>query len=128
MPVFAMANAGVVFQLSDFADPVAIAVMFALFLGKPLGVALFSFLAVRLKLCQLPTGVTWPLLISGGFLTGIGFTMSLFIASLALDGAIRDAAKVGVLAGSLLGMIAGMTLLILLLPPKNCGNTVSHEG
>lgn len=116
MPVFALANAGVAFEVSDFTNPVAIAVLCGLLFGKPLGVSLFSLLAVKTGLGSLPEGVNWPILVGGSFLTGIGFTMALFIASLALEGEILDAAKVGVLGASLLSAIIGMILLLLLLP------------
>jgi len=120
MPVFALANAGVAFEVSDFSNPVAIAVVCGLFFGKPLGVVLFSWLAVKMGLGRLPDGVSWPVLIGGSFLTGIGFTMALFISSLALEGEILDAAKVGVLGGSLLSAVVGMVLLTMLLPGKVC--------
>lgn len=118
MPIFAMANAGVAFEASDFTNPVAIAVLCGLFFGKPVGVTLFSWIAVKMGLGRLPEGVTWPVLIAGSFLTGIGFTMALFISSLALEGEILDAAKVGVLGASLLCAIIGMLLLVILLPKK----------
>lgn len=118
MPVFALANAGVVFEVSDFTNPIALAVVCGLFLGKPLGVTLFSWAAVTMGFCRLPEGVTWPILIGGSFLTGIGFTVALFIASLALEGEILDAAKVGVLGGALLSAIVGMILLTKLLPAE----------
>ena len=116
MPLFALANAGVPFQLSDFGDPVAQAVTAGLLIGKPLGIVLFSFLAVRIGLAALPDGVTWGILTGGGFLAGIGFTMALFISELALQGDVLDAAKVGVLGASAVAAIIGMVLLNWLLP------------
>ena len=116
MPVFALANAGVRVELADLAHPVATAVMAGLFIGKPLGIVLFSWLAVKLVLKTLPEGLTWPIITGGGFLAGIGFTMALFIDELALKGELRDAAKVGVISGSVLAAAVGMTLLILVLP------------
>jgi len=116
MPIFALANAGVVFKSGEFTNPVAVAVLFALFLGKPIGVTLFSWFAVRSGFGRLPDEVSWPILIGGSFLTGIGFTMALFISSLALDGSSLDAAKVGVLIGSFLSAVLGMLLLVKLLP------------
>jgi NhaA family Na+:H+ antiporter len=116
MPVFALANAGVVFHASDLVDPVATAVMAGLVVGKPLGIVLFSWLAVRLVLKRLPEGVGWGALAGGGCLAGIGFTMALFIAGLALDESTLDAAKVGVLAASAISAALGMTLLLLFLP------------
>ena len=111
IPLFALANAAVPFQLSDLTDPVATAVAAGLVAGKPLGIVLFSGLAVRLGLARLPAGVGWRALLGSGFLAGIGFTMALFIAGLALEGNALDAAKVGILSGSALAAIIGMALL-----------------
>ena len=119
MPLFAFANAGVPFQLSDLGDPVALAVGISLVIGKPLGIVAVSALAVRLGLATLPEGVGWGALAGGGFLAGIGFTMALFIAGLALDGAALNAAKVGILAGSTLAAIASVAILIAVLRPKD---------
>ena len=116
IPIFALANAGVAFSVSDLADPVAVAVAVGLIVGKPLGIVLMSFIAVRLGLAALPEGVTWTVLMASGFLAGIGFTMALFIAGLALDGDMLEAAKIGVLAGSLVSAIVGMAILHRILP------------
>jgi NhaA family Na+:H+ antiporter len=118
MPIFALANAGVPFALADFTHPVALAVMAGLVLGKPAGILLFSGLALLLGLRRLPGGITWPILAGGGFLAGIGFTMALFIASLALESELLDAAKVGVLGGSALAAAIGMIILVIVLPKK----------
>jgi NhaA family Na+:H+ antiporter len=119
MPVFAFANAGVPFELSDLGDPVALAVGISLVIGKPLGIVAVSALAVRLGLASLPEGVGWGALAGGGALAGIGFTMALFIAGLALDGEVLNAAKVGILAGSTVAAVAGMGILIAVLSPKH---------
>lgn len=111
MPLFAFANAGVPIQLSGFNDPVAVAIMAGLGIGKPIGIFLFSWLAVRFGLARLPEGVTWGVLSAGGVLAGIGFTMSLFIAGLALGDGMIEAAKIGILAGSIICALIGMTLL-----------------
>jgi NhaA family Na+:H+ antiporter len=116
MPLFALANAGVPFELSDFADPVAQAVAAGLVIGKPLGIVLFAFVAIRFGLAKLPAGVDWGALTGGGFLAGIGFTMALFIAGLALEGELLDAAKVGVLGASAVAATIGMLLLVWRLP------------
>ena len=112
MPVFALANAGVQFRTADVASPVALAVILGLTVGKPLGILLASWLSLKTGLARLPRDVSWRHLCGGGFLAGIGFTMALFIASLAFadDGLLRTA-KVGVLAGSLSSAIVGVTLL-----------------
>ena len=86
MPLFALANAGVRVEIGELTHPVALAVALGLLLGKPIGIVLFSYLAVRLGVAKLPEGVNWWVLLGGGFLAGIGFTMSLFIAGLALGG------------------------------------------
>lgn len=116
MPVFAFANAGVPFTLSDFGDPVAGAVAAGLLIGKPLGIGLFVFVAVRLGLAHLPVGVGWGAMLGAGMLAGIGFTMALFISGLALDGQALEAAKVGVLGASAVAAIVGVTLLVVCLP------------
>jgi NhaA family Na+:H+ antiporter len=118
MPLFALANAGVPFELADFADPVAQAVAAGLVIGKPLGIVVLSFIAVRIGLARLPDGVGWGAVGGGGFLAGIGFTMALFIAGLALDGEILDAAKVGVLGASAMAAVIGMSILSIVLPKR----------
>jgi NhaA family Na+:H+ antiporter len=117
MPLFALANAGVPFEAQDFASPVAMAVMAGLIIGKPVGILSFSWLSIRLGLAQLPGKVNWRQLLGGGFLAGIGFTMALFIAGLALNGEPLDQAKVGVLGGSAVSAILGV--LILLRPARD---------
>ncbi|WLD14396.1 Na+/H+ antiporter NhaA [Planctellipticum variicoloris] len=116
MPLFAFANAGVRIEFAAFAEPVAVAVAVGLIIGKPLGIVLFSWLAVCAGLAQLPDGVSWKVLGAGGVLAGIGFTMSLFIAGLALQDPLLDAAKVGILSGSAVCATLGMALLRWLLP------------
>ncbi|MGB6120683.1 MAG: Na+/H+ antiporter NhaA [Bacteroidota bacterium] len=116
MPLFALANAGVRIEMGDFANPVAFAVMLGLIVGKPLGVMLFSFVAVKLGIGQLPEGVNWRAMVGAGCLAGIGFTMAIFIAGLALQGDLLDAAKVGILAGSILSAVLGVVILIGALP------------
>jgi NhaA family Na+:H+ antiporter len=123
MPLFAFANAGVPIELSDFADPIAQAVAAGLVVGKPLGILLFSLLAIRVGLAKLPDGVGWGILTGGGFLAGIGFTMALFIAGLALDGDVLEAAKVGVLGASAVAATIGMVLLGWLLPKPGTERT-----
>lgn len=112
MPVFALANAGVVIDPASIGDPIAIAVAVALFVGKPLGIVGFSWLAVRMGLARLPTGVDWFVLLGGGFLAGIGFTMSLFIAQLALGPETLAAGKIGAIAGSILSAGVGSAILL----------------
>jgi len=118
MPVFALANACVPFQPSDFGDPVALAVAAGLVIGKPLGIVVLSWLAIRMGLARLPEGVSWGVLAGGGCLAGIGFTMALFIADLALEGEALDAAKVGILGASMVAAVIGMVALLTLLPKR----------
>jgi NhaA family Na+:H+ antiporter len=119
MPVFALANAGVAFEAALLTDPVSVAVAAGLVLGKPLGIVLFSYVGVLLGVASLPDGVNWRVLTAGACLAGIGFTMSLFIAGLALEGPALEAAKMGVLGGSVISGVIGMTLLIRFLRPPS---------
>lgn len=118
VPVFALANAGVEIRPESIGHGVSFAVALGLFVGKPLGILGMSALAVRLKIARLPKGVTWPIMLGAGCLAGIGFTMSVFIASLALPENLLDTAKIGVLSGSLLSAVAGVILLAALLPER----------
>jgi NhaA family Na+:H+ antiporter len=86
-----------------------------LFLGKPVGIVLFSWLAVKAGVAKLPAGVNWLMILGGGFLAGIGFTMSLFVAGLALKGDLLAAGKIGTLCGSLASATVGATILLLAL-------------
>ena len=116
MPLFALANAGLMFDVSNLGHRIAIGVMLGLVVGKPLGVFLFSFLAVKVGATKLPTGVTWRILFGGACLAGIGFTMALFLNTLSfppLQNAKYEAAgKIGVLVGSLTSAILGSLLLL----------------
>ncbi|MFH2219706.1 MAG: Na+/H+ antiporter NhaA [Pseudomonadota bacterium] len=116
MPIFALANAGVAVEVPDLLNPIAVSVGLSLFFGKPIGIVLFSWLSIKIGLAKLPEGVGWRAVTGGGFLAGIGFTMALFIAGLALSGDILDPAKVGIMAGSILSMVVGVTILALSLP------------
>lgn len=119
MPLFALANAGVRLQPGAFADPVALAVAAALVFGKPLGIAVFSWAAVRSGIGRLPDGVNWPVLLGAACLAGVGFTMSLFIAGLALRGDQLAAGKIGTFVGSTLSAIIGCLLLYWFLRPRH---------
>ena len=111
MPLFALANAGVEISFADIATPASVAIFLALVLGKPLGVVSFCWIAIRLDLAKRAPGLSWSLLIAGGFLTGIGFTMSLFIAGLAFPPAMLDSAKIGILCGSVVSAALGLLAL-----------------
>lgn len=112
MPVFALANAGVAISSTDLAQSVSIAIFAGLVLGKPLGVLTFSWLAVRLGFAAQGSGLNWPFLAAGALLTGIGFTMSLFIAGLAFTPAMLNSAKLAILAASVVSAAAGLLMLI----------------
>lgn len=114
MPIFALANACVPIHVSYVTEPIALAIMAGLLIGKPLGIVGCSYLAVKMGVARVPEGVTWAMIIAGGFLAGIGFTMAVFIAGLALDGDLAsqlDPAKIGILCGSVLAATVGMGLL-----------------
>jgi NhaA family Na+:H+ antiporter len=115
MPLFALANAGVSLGrgiVEALTNPVALGIVAGLVVGKQLGITLFSWLAVRLGVSELPEGIGWRHLYGVGWLAGIGFTMSLFITDLAFsNGALVDAAKVGILAASLVAGVVGWTIL-----------------
>jgi NhaA family Na+:H+ antiporter len=113
MPLFALANAGVAIEFSALTSKLGLAVAIGLVVGKPLGIMLASWLALKAGIARMPAGVTWPLLLAGSCLAGIGFTMALFIAGLALERELLDVAKIGVLAGSALSAVLGMGLLAL---------------
>jgi NhaA family Na+:H+ antiporter len=115
MPLFALANAGVNLDPRGLAAAgsaeIAIAVAAALVLGKPAGILLASFIAVRLNICRLPPGASWTGVLLVGCLAGIGFTMAIFIATLAFaDAALLSAAKIGVLTASAIAGAAGLVV------------------
>ena len=118
MPLFALANAGVSLEgitLSSLMSPVPLGILLGLFFGKQIGVLLFSFVSIKLKIAQMPNNANWLNLYGVGILTGIGFTMSLFIGNLAFVENIQymDGVKIGVLAGSLLSTLCGYFLLLI---------------
>ncbi len=104
-------NAGVALA-GTTVGAVALGVFTGLVLGKPLGIFLFAYLAVRTGLAQLPHGVGWSAILGAGLVAGIGFTMALFIAGLAFTPALLDQAKVGVLAGSVVAASLGTFVLL----------------
>ena len=120
VPLFAFFNAGVAIDgraLGLATGPIGLGVIAGLFVGKPLGLMLCSWLAVRTGIARLPAGVGWKALGAVSWLAGIGFTMALFIADLAFGGtAALDQAKIAVLAASLLAALVGYALLWMVLP------------
>jgi len=117
MPIFAFANAGVSLaglSLSSLLEPVPLGILLGLFIGKQIGVMLTSYLAVKLGAAQIPDNSSWLSLYGVSILTGVGFTMSLFVGNLAFAGSIHymDGVKIGVLSGSLLSTIFGYFVLL----------------
>jgi Na+:H+ antiporter, NhaA family len=112
MPLFAFANAGVKIDLSMQHIEIGLGVLAGLVFGKPFGIMAAALIAVKTRIATLPQAVNWRSLVGYACLAGIGFTMSLFIAMLAFaDSALVDAAKRGIIIGSLLTGAAGAVLL-----------------
>jgi NhaA family Na+:H+ antiporter len=116
LPLFALANAGLSLKgmnlTSAATHPVTIGITLGLFLGKPLGISLFSYLAVKTGLASLPEGVRWSHIIGAATLGGIGFTMSLFISGLSFTSSVLlGYSKLGIMIGSLLSAAVGILFL-----------------
>ena len=117
MPLFAFANAGVSLEAISFSSlllPVPLGILLGLFIGKQIGVFLFSYISIKLGFAQMPNNSNWMQLYGVGILTGIGFTMSLFVGNLAFieNTQYIDGVKLGVLSGSLLSTITGYFLIL----------------
>ena len=118
MPIFAFANAGVSLDginLASLLDPVPLGILCGLFFGKQFGVFLFSYLSIKFKLAEMPNNSDWITLYGVGVLTGIGFTMSLFVGNLAFSESTQylDGVKIGVLLGSLASTLFGYIIILL---------------
>jgi NhaA family Na+:H+ antiporter len=111
MPIFALANAAVPISPRAAGAPLALAVAAGLAVGKPLGILLVCAAAARAGWARLPEGVSWRVLLGGGCLCGIGFTMAIFVASLAFTGEALIEAKTGVLVGSVVSALLGAAVL-----------------
>lgn len=124
LPLFAFANAGVSLDgvtLAGLTSMLPLGIIAGLFIGKPLGISLFCWLALKLKLASLPHGTTGRQIMAVGVLCGIGFTMSIFISTLAFGSHALELivwAKLGILTGSLLAAFVGYTLLKMKLPEQ----------
>jgi len=122
LPLFALANAGVHFDsriVDTITNPISFGIILGLVVGKPLGITLFSWLAIRFGRGGLPEGVSWGQIVGAGCVAGIGFTMSLFITELAFrDPLLVSESKVGILAASLAAGIIGFIVLSRSLPKK----------
>lgn len=116
MPIFALANAGVVLSggISQYLrEPVTLGITLGLLFGKPIGIGFAAWLSVKMGLALLPSGVSWNHVHGAAWLGGIGFTMSLFIAALAFpDQELLASSKLGILAGSLLAGVIGFMILL----------------
>lgn len=132
LPLFAFANAGVSLdgiQLSDLLSPVPMGIILGLFIGKPLGIFTISWLSVKLGIAQLPSGVNFKQIFAVSILCGIGFTMSMFIASLAFEHGGLDYgsySRLGILVGSTLAAVIGFIALRISLPNREANQ--STEG
>ena len=118
MPLFAFANAGVNLEglsLSSLMSPVPLGILCGLFFGKQIGVLLFSYVSIQLKFAEAPNNSNWMSLYGVSILTGIGFTMSLFVGNLAFveNTQYIDGVKIGVLTGSLLSTVFGYVILLM---------------
>jgi NhaA family Na+:H+ antiporter len=116
MPLFAFANAGVSLQglnIESLLYPVPLGILCGLFFGKQIGVFLFSFLSIKFKFAEIPNNSNWLTIYGVAILTGIGFTMSLFVGNLAFANNLEyiEGVKIGVLSGSLLSTLVGYFLL-----------------
>jgi NhaA family Na+:H+ antiporter len=118
MPLFALANAGVSLSGINFSSlllPVPLGILLGLFIGKQIGVFLFSIVSIKLKIAQMPNNANWLSFYGVGILTGIGFTMSLFVGNLAFveNTQYMSGVKIGVLTGSLMSTLFGYFLLLI---------------
>jgi Na+:H+ antiporter, NhaA family len=116
LPLFALANAGVVVSAESLSaalhSPVAWGVVFGLLLGKPLGIVAFTWLATKTRLAELPQNISWSLIAGVGVLAGIGFTVSIFITGLAFsDAEFVSAGKLAILLASLIAGVVGFAML-----------------
>tara|TARA_B110001450_G_scaffold253272_1_gene276426 strand:- start:1073 stop:1591 length:519 start_codon:yes stop_codon:yes gene_type:complete len=116
MPIFAFANAGVNLtglSFSSLLTPVPLGILLGLFFGKQIGVLIFSYISIKLKFAEMPSNSSWLSLYGVSILTGIGFTMSLFVGNLAFMNNLEyiDGVKIGVLSGSLLSTVFGYLIL-----------------
>jgi len=123
MPLFALANAGVSLggvSTKTLMAPVPLGILCGLFFGKQIGVFLFSYISIKLKFAEMPSNSNWIKIYGVGILTGIGFTMSLFVGNLAFieNTQHMDGVKIGVLCGSLLSAGVGYFLLLVVTNKK----------
>jgi len=132
MPIFALANAGVVLGegfAGTLLDPVSLGIVAGLLLGKQFGITLFAWLAVKSGISEMPQGVSWLHIYGAGWLAGIGFTMSLFISDLAFAGSpLLEVAKLGILTASLIAGMAGWSIIRRTSAPHTMEESVDHPS
>jgi NhaA family Na+:H+ antiporter len=132
VPVFALVNAGVDLSgnlLEALSMPVSLGIILGLLLGKSVGITLFSWLAVKIGVADLPYGVSWQQLFATSWLAGIGFTMSLFIASSAFQQpTLLALAKMDILVASMLAAVIGFALIIVTSPKQEGVSTLAEEA
>ena len=125
MPIFALANAGVhipsaeyfnIFEYDAVAGSIGMGIFFGLVVGKPLGITLLSYLAIKFGIAERPTGATWKMFLAVACLGGIGFTMSIFVDNLAFDKATHEEfinmGKIAILVSSALAGVLGSCLIV----------------
>jgi NhaA family Na+:H+ antiporter len=132
MPIFALANAGVSLTTVDGSfigfGSLSLSIALSLFFGKIIGISLFSWISIRLKIASLPTNTSFPLIFGAGIVGAIGFTMALFINNLAYnDISLINDAKIGIIASSLIAGVLGFFVLKAFLSKENANNTESEE-
>jgi Na+:H+ antiporter, NhaA family len=133
LPMFALANGGVELSTAPLSDPagirVALGITLARLVGKVIGIVGVSWIAVRIGIGRLPSGVRWPHLVGTAALAGIGFTVSLFVAELAFGGtALSEAARMGVLLSSVTSGLVGLLVLRTIRGPSRGTSPASGDG
>ncbi|MBK8417197.1 MAG: Na+/H+ antiporter NhaA [Bacteroidetes bacterium] len=128
MPIFALANTGIILEgdlVASLTSPVSYGILAGLIIGKPVGILLFTWLSVKTGWSTLPQGVTWAMIAGAAMLGGIGFTMSIFISTLAFDEiAFTTISKISILAGSATCAILGLTFLKFTFSKSNTENSL----
>ncbi|MDR0666130.1 MAG: Na+/H+ antiporter NhaA [Campylobacteraceae bacterium] len=115
MPIFAFANAGITIGGKFELNNVTLGIMLGLIIGKPVGIFLFTLLCEKFKVAKKPDSLSWAHILGAGFLGGIGFTMSIFIATLTFEGALLEEAKLTIMLSSLLATVIGVLFFKLFL-------------
>jgi len=119
MPLFALANAAAPFNETSLGDSLSLAIIVGLVVGKPIGILATSYAVVKMRWTKLPESLNWTIMLGAGLISGIGFTMSLFIAQLGLGGDLLQIAKGGVLVASAVSLVIGCGVLLLALKARN---------